>query len=283
MSEDIQIQKVDQHQFDERKELLSFLAPHETKALFLLGNLKNSYEPSILYAAKRKGKLVAVCGYYPVFKSVSIYSEDDEASKMLAEHMLDKHHIEALVGMTSMAKPFFDVFLKHGFVSVHDPEQVFLELDLKDFIPYDKHDGSIRTLDEKDVEDAVFLMRAIHDLPRSHPVTDDERRRIQENEALFCLEKDNKIVSMASSNGLAIKAFQILGVSTDPNYRRRGYAKAVCSHLIQHMKKKGAEKVVIFTGKENEAAIKCYLSLGFKVTDTYYMAFLKQRGSYEAV
>jgi ribosomal protein S18 acetylase RimI-like enzyme len=65
---------------------------------------------------------------------------------------------------------------------------------------------------------------------------------------------EGKVVSIASSNGLAIKAFQILGVSTDPDYQRKGYAKAVCSFLISHMQEKGATKAVIFTGEENIAA-----------------------------
>jgi hypothetical protein len=41
------------------------------------------------------------------------------------------------------------------------------------------------------------------------------------------------------------------------------------------MQKKGAEKAVIFTGKENIAARKCYLDLGFQITDGYYVGLFE--------
>jgi ribosomal protein S18 acetylase RimI-like enzyme len=64
-------------------------------------------------------------------------------------------------------------------------------------------------------------------------------------------------------------------VATDPAYQRRGYAKAICLHLIELMQKKGAHKAVIFTDKENIAGQKCYLDLSFEITDEYFLAYFE--------
>jgi predicted GNAT family acetyltransferase len=76
---------------------------------------------------------------------------------------------------------------------------------------------------------------------------------------------------------LALEAFQILGVVTDPLFRRRGFAKAVCSHLIATMRDRGAKKAVLFTTPDNAAARKCYLDLGFVITGQYDVAVFESQ------
>ena len=126
---------------------------------------------------------------------------------------------------------------------------------------------------------AVRLHRLIHSISTEQPITEEERAKIRLSSVTFCMEINEKIVAIASSNGLAISAFQILGVATDPAFRRKGYAKAVCSHLIRHMEQWGAARAIIFTGEENIAARKCYLDLGFQITDRYYAAIFQPASS----
>jgi len=76
----------------------------------------------------------------------------------------------------------------------------------------------------------------------------------------------------ATTNGLAIEAFQILGVATSPEHRGRGYAQAACAALIRRMQAKGAKRCVLFTGRDNLAAQRCYERLGFRTTATYHLA-----------
>jgi ribosomal protein S18 acetylase RimI-like enzyme len=128
---------------------------------------------------------------------------------------------------------------------------------------------------DKNVDTVARLQHLIHHLPMDAPITEEERGRVLACSVSFCLEADGKIVAVAMSNGLAIHSFQILGVATDPAYQGRGYAKALCSHLIQFMQKKGAQEAIIFTDKENIAARKCYLALGFVITDRYYVGYFE--------
>ncbi|MEI6242239.1 MAG: GNAT family N-acetyltransferase [Chlamydiota bacterium] len=268
----MQIIEVDLRNDQVRKELISYLAEQETKALFLVGNLQESSLPSFVYVAKLKGKMVGVCGYYPSFGSVSIFSENAEASTEFAKVVIKQHSISALLGMADMAKPAYEVFVANGMVSKSPPEQFFLELKMDDFKPYVCKEGKIRAVEEKDEDTVVLLMRQLHGASKAEPITEAERLRVRSSSVMFCLEIEDQIVCIASSNGMAIKAFQILGVVTDPKFQKRGFAKAVCSHLISYMKNKGARNAVIFTGKENIPAQKCYFALGFNITDKYFFA-----------
>jgi ribosomal protein S18 acetylase RimI-like enzyme len=255
----------------ERKNLIAYLQPHEAQALFLLANLQSHMEPSFVYVAKENNRIIGVCGYYPTFKSCTIFSERSVASKAFAQTMLKNHpDANTLLGMAVMVEPAYEEYLLQGRKPIREPEIDFFELEMKNFKPFFIPNALIRQVTENDVDAVVHLHRLIHHISRDNPISEDERVKIRMSEVAFCVETDGEVVSVAISNGLAIHAFQILGVATDPIYQKRGYAKALCSHLIEFMREKGGEKAILFTGKENLAARKCYLDLGFKITDRYY-------------
>ena len=244
------------------QDLIAYLAPHEIHALFLLGNLQRHFHPAFTYIAKENNRIVGVCGYYPSFQSCTIFSESSEASRAFARTVLKEHSsVKALLGMSKMTEPAYAEFVALGCKPINPPETDFFELALKNFKPFSLPGISIRSVTDQDIDSVARLHRLIHHAAMDAPITEEERARVRANDVSFCLEADGKIITVADSNGLATHAFQILGVATDPAYQRRGYAKALCSHLIQFMQKKGAEKAVIFTGKENIAARKCYQDL----------------------
>ena len=253
------------------QDLIAYLRPHETHALFLLGNFQNHFQPAFTYIAKENNRIVGVCGYYPTFQSCTVFSESSEASRAFAQTVLRKHSsVNSLLGMSKMVEPAYAEFVALGCKPISPPEMDFFELATKNFKPFSLPGVSIRQVTYQDIDSVARLQRLIHHvIAMDAPITEEERVKVRTSDASFCLEADGKIVAVANSNGLAIHAFQILGVATDPAYQRRGYAKALCSHLIQFMQKKGAEKAVIFTGKENTAARKCYQDLGFQITDDY--------------
>jgi predicted GNAT family acetyltransferase len=268
-SVDVEIVSISQK--SELKTLVEYLKPHETHALFLIGNFMHSTCESTIYVAKRKGVLVGVCGCYPTFQSCSIFSEDVLATESFAKIVLRNHPcVKTVLGMADVVKPAYDVFVASGKKSTRDPELLFLELSMQNFVPHVFSEGIIRQIRKDDVDRVARLQRLIDNVSADAPLTDEEKSRVLANPMTFCLEVSGKIVAVASSNGLAIQVFQILGVATDPEYRRRGYAKSLCSHLISVMKEQGATKAIVFTGKENIAALQCYSRLGFQLTDRYY-------------
>lgn len=272
----MKITQLDVNQESVRKELIAYLEPHESNALFLLGNLQSHFQPAFIYVAKESKRIVGVCGYYPTFQSCTIFSESSEASKAFARIVLKTHSsVNALLGMANMIRPAYEEFVTQGRKPINSPEMDFFELAMKNFKPFSLPEISIRPVIEQDVDTVARLQRLIHHVPIDAPITEEERVKVRAIDVSFCLEVDGTIVAVAASNGLAIHAFQILGVATDLAYQRRGYAKALCSHLIRFMQKKGAQNAVIFTGKENIAARKCYLDLGFQITDQYYVGLFE--------
>jgi uncharacterized protein len=95
------------------------------------------------------------------------------------------------------------------------------------------------------------------------------------NKNRLVMEVDGQVVSTASTNGLGLKSFQILGVVTRADVRRRGYARAACAALMRRMQAQGAEHCVLFTNETNTAARRCYESLGFRVTGDFCVARLR--------
>lgn len=55
----------------------------------------------------------------------------------------------------------------------------------------------------------------------------------------------------------------IENVVTHPDFRRRGFGKAVLGYALQHAWSQGCYKVMLLTGRKNEATFRFYESAGF--------------------
>jgi ribosomal protein S18 acetylase RimI-like enzyme len=257
----------------ERQKIIAFLSQHESQTLFLLGNFLNPTQPSYLYKSIEEGILTGVCGYYPTFRSSSLFATNAEAGKALALHVFAQHTSLSLLGMAKVVEPAYIALVASGKNPVGSPDYPFFELDIEhQFIPHKASKGTIRLMRETDVESVVRLNRYLHHLPQDPPYTEEEIAQVRAFNILFCLEVEGRVVAIAASNGLAITVFQILGVVTDPAFQNQGFAKAICSHLISFMRAQGAKKAVLFTKDDNAPAIKCYQDLGFRITDRFYVA-----------
>ena len=264
---------IDSENAVERQELINFLAPHESHALFLLGNLLNPTQPSYLYKSVEGSTITGVCGFYPAFRSCNLFSTNAEAACALAEHVFSHHDPISLLGMASIVKPSYTALISLGKIPEGSPDYLFFELDLEhEFIPHTQSKGTIRPIQEGDLEAVVHLHRYLHGISQDLTIRKEEAAQVRAYPILLCLELEGQIAAVAASNGMALTTFQILGVVTNPAFRNQGFAKAICSELISFMKARGAKKAVLFTQKDNVAAIKCYQDLGFRITDTYYVA-----------
>lgn len=63
----------------------------------------------------------------------------------------------------------------------------------------------------------------------------------------------------------AVDEGQITNIATHPNYRRRGYGRAVTEALIKYAKNNGLDSISLEVRESNAAAIAMYTSLGFKL------------------
>jgi len=64
---------------------------------------------------------------------------------------------------------------------------------------------------------------------------------------------------------VAVDEGQITNIATHPDYRRRGYGRAVVESLIKYAKNNGLDSISLEVRESNKAAIELYTKLGFRV------------------
>lgn len=275
----ISIEKVDHE--DERvcRGLVQWLAPHEPHALFLLGNLAAKFPGSHLYVGYRDGVMVGIGGYYERPRSVCPFALDPGSAIAILRFIAARHpQIDAVNAIESIGLPCAQAMQQLGYQLEDDPRQVFMELPLPPGgLPHVTHEDNVRLMESSDAQRVAALMRHLQRPGDTSPITQAEIDRLLGNKNRVVLEVDGQIVATANTNGIGIRAFQLLGVVTDPEHRNRGYARAACAALIRRMHAQGAQHAVLFTNPDNLSAQRCYSRLGFRITGEYCMALFKAR------
>jgi ribosomal protein S18 acetylase RimI-like enzyme len=270
----MQIEKLnigDQHT---RSRIADYLAPHEAYALFILGNLKLDFPGTHLYAAAENGQWFGIAGYYSSYTSVSLFAENAKASRALTHHAAMMHPgIRYLSGAESCALPALDELLSQGYKMLADPQLTFMELEGQP--PYQTGEEFCRPFREEDIERIAELLRYRHNQPLDDEATRVDLDNIRKTPLCYVLTHNEQVVSVASTNGMGIRTFQILGVATDESFRGRGFAAAVCASVIREMHRRGAIRCVLFTEKSNIPAQRCYLRMGFRMSGHFYLARLQ--------
>lgn len=90
-----------------------------------------------------------------------------------------------------------------------------------------------------------------------------------EAKTAFVLESQGTLVARSDFNAILPDTVQIGGVWVPPDFRNRGFARAVVAGSLLEAKKRGITKAVLFT--DNPAAMRCYESLGFKENGIYHI------------
>jgi len=275
----ISIEKVNHQDEHVRRRLIEWLAPHEPHALFLLGNFAAGYPGSHIYAASRDGALVGIGGYYERPKSLCPFALDAESAAAMLRFIAARHpRIDFVNAIGPVGYPCARAMRELGYEPENDPRQVFMEASLPiGGLPRMAHEEKVRPMEPRDAERAAWLMRCLQRPGDTSPIAPQEIDRVLANKHRVVLEADGQVVATATTNGIGIRAFQVLGVVTDPDHRGRGYARAACAALTRRMQAQGAQHAVLFTGPDNLPAQQCYLRLGFAVTGEYCMAKFKPR------
>lgn len=73
---------------------------------------------------------------------------------------------------------------------------------------------------------------------------------------------DGRIVSKCEFSAVTPEAVQLMGVWTDPRFRRRGFGRALLREICGHLARKG-KSVTLFVNDFNRPAIALYENLGF--------------------
>jgi RimJ/RimL family protein N-acetyltransferase len=270
---DVQVEKLDHQDVHIRQRIYDFLAPHEAYCLFITGNLKSNFPDSHIYIARRGEQWVGVAGYYEHFSSIVPFSLDPEATRALVAGIAERHSkIRSLCAVAAVAEPACDVLLHMGYMHMEDPRCAMMQLE--ELPSLQVSEDLARPITPADYASVALLLRYVRNQPLDSPLTAEELEILSLNPCCYVLTVGDEVVSTAQTNGIGISSFQVLGVSTQPEHRNKGYARAVCAALIRKMWDSGAHQCILFTGFDNVAAQACYKKLGFRIQGEYWVARL---------
>jgi RimJ/RimL family protein N-acetyltransferase len=268
---DLFIEKIDHEDAGMRERLYNFLAPHEAYCLFITGNLKRALPDSHIYIARQGKDWIGVAGYYGIPRSIVLFSLHSETSRALTRYIAKCHSvITAICAVAHVAEPACEELSRMGYKLTGNPRCVFMRLEEQP--PTQPFEEFVRPIMPSDYDVIARLLRNIPGLSQASPVTKDELIMLRINPSCRVLEINRTAVSTASTNGMGISGFQIIGVATHPEHRNKGYARAVCAALIKEMWAVGARYCILFTDIENIAAQTCYKKLGFRADGEYWVA-----------
>ena len=103
----------------------------------------------------------------------------------------------------------------------------------------------------------------IDPLERDAPGYRERIRELIEKKRSLIHLADKAIVAKCEFSAVTPEAVQLMGVWTDPRYRRRGLGRALLREVCGHLARKG-RSVTLFVNDFNRPAIALYESLGFK-------------------
>lgn len=129
----------------------------------------------------------------------------------------------------------------------------------------------IRKMTLDDLDQVVAIDRVSFSLPwpeRSF------RFDLTDNPASRCwvAELDRKVVGMVVS-WLILDEVHVATIATHPEYRRRGIARRLLAHTLQHLKEEGAQSSFLEVRASNFAAQEMYRKFGYEesgVRPRYY-------------
>jgi predicted GNAT family acetyltransferase len=103
----------------------------------------------------------------------------------------------------------------------------------------------------------------IDPLERDAPGYRERIRELVEKKRSLIRIVDKTIAAKCEFSAVTPEAVQLMGVWTEPRYRRRGFGRALLREVCGHLARKG-RSVTLFVNDFNHPAVALYESLGFK-------------------
>jgi GNAT superfamily N-acetyltransferase len=107
----------------------------------------------------------------------------------------------------------------------------------------------------------IEALGALNDETLEKQVQEHWNLRLQKNDS-WVLLLDETPVALSAFNARLADMVQVGPVWTPPEYRNKGFARLLLTYTLHQEKLNGTKQAILFT--DNPAAIKAYLSIGFK-------------------
>jgi ribosomal protein S18 acetylase RimI-like enzyme len=95
-------------------------------------------------------------------------------------------------------------------------------------------------------------------------VTNPDKAIIDPGGVIIMAECDGVIAGTAGLRKVDEHIYEFTKMAVDKSFRRRGIARAISLACFEKARELGAGKVILYSNKKNEEAIKLYESIGFR-------------------
>lgn len=272
--------------------LEAFLKPRVDASLFLLSNSRRSglvdhgrpFEGTY-YAAITGGDIASgdIAGVIAHYWQGNVVLQAPECLGELIEHLssVATRPIQGLLGLAAQVTRAREIL---GWTDAElqlDEKEGLYALPLDELImPEDPRTGCVhgRRLERRDLDLAATwrLAYSLETLGAEETPELAERCRADMESSLergdtwvLLTEEGGDPVASTSFNATIDEAVQVGGVWTPPEFRSRGYGRAVVAASLLGVRGEGVRRAILFTGDNNLPAIKAYAALGFRRIGDY--------------
>jgi len=250
---------------DYKEQVLAFAYKREIENLFLIGSFdlyNDTFESNQIWGYYENEELQGVATHFKRWNNFVINAETPKITKELTDYGID-NGVE--IKCIAVFQKYSSIMMErlrdhHSKVPKKISHQTVYTLSEEDF--NDFSDGTEEMGTENDIDELVWITTG----KQGSSITEVDRKRIIPHQE-FILKKDNKIVSKANIHGVSKNYFQVGGVGTRKEYRKKGYAKQAVSYLCKTHFEQGIKTGLLFTDNENIPAQKVYEGIGFKPVD----------------
>ena len=106
----------------------------------------------------------------------------------------------------------------------------------------------------------MFEMEPLDEWVVTHP----DKAIIEPGGAILMAEYGGVPAGTVALRKLSNEVFEFTKMAVDSNYRRLGIAEALSYASFEKAKELGAAKIILYSNKKNEGAVKLYEKIGFK-------------------
>ena len=132
--------------------------------------------------------------------------------------------------------------------------------------------GGMCIAEEKDAQKVAEMHNAMRQelvaQPGNAATVESALKTIRQQRTFFWVV-DGEVVSITNAVRPQIKGICISGVYTPPEFRRRGYARALVAEVSKEMLSRGFELTNLFTDLANPTSNKIYQEVGYKAICDY--------------
>ncbi|RKD22478.1 hypothetical protein SAMN02745883_00666 [Caminicella sporogenes DSM 14501] len=258
--------------------VLNYLNRHHFDVSFMIGNIENygvennkvHKKHADYYGYFIDDELKGVFSFTNMGSLICHYEEKNILNKMILLKLIKQYRPKVIMGIERLVDPLWTRLEKIAKWFKYDRcDYMILNKDI--FMPADTEKKIIKA-SEYDFSKSIDFLIEVEKAFNRNPKTINELKstiydRLDEEEYLYLLDGDN-IVSQGIIQTTTSKINQIGGVYTLPQYREKGYAKAIVSKLCKEAIKRNKIPTLIVS-KTNERAKKVYRGLGFEFYNHY--------------